>query len=87
MDPVGLVVGLGMGIGMAVGINIGIAVGRQKRPLKPEEVRKQRKLVTIGVGLLVLGVIAFLANWVHWFARGNCRPDSGTNAGGLFRTL
>ena len=61
MEPLGLAVGLGMG--MAVGISIGIAVG-QKRPLTPEEESKQRKLVTVGLGLLLLGAIAGLAVWL-----------------------
>ena len=62
MDPVGLAVGMGMG--MAVGISIGTAVGRQKRPLTLEEERTQRRLVTLGLGLVVLGVIAALVVWL-----------------------
>ena len=62
MDPVGLVVGMGMG--MAVGIGIGIAVDRQKRPLTPEEERIQQRLVSLGLGLVVLGVIAALVVWL-----------------------
>ena len=62
MEPIGLIVGFGGG--MTVGISIGIAIGRQKRPLTPEEERTQRKLVTLGLGLLVLGVIAGLVVWL-----------------------
>jgi hypothetical protein len=62
MDPTGLAVG--MGAGMAIGISIGIAIGRQKGPLTPAEQRTQRKLVTLGLALLVLGVIVALVLWL-----------------------
>ena len=55
--PIGLAVG--MGGGMAVGISIGMAIaGREQRPMTPEEERRRKKLVTAGVAITVIGVIA-----------------------------
>jgi len=55
--PIGLAVGVGGG--MAIGISIGIAIGRrEQRPMTPEEESRRKKLVTAGVAILLLGVIA-----------------------------
>jgi len=63
--PIGLAVGMGAGI--ATGISIGIAIGRrEQRPLTPEEERRRKKLVTAGVAITVLGVIALaLVAWLR----------------------
>lgn len=55
--PIGLAVGVGGGI--AIGISIGIAIVRRElRPMTPEEERRRKRLVTAGVAITVLGVIA-----------------------------
>jgi zinc transporter ZupT len=59
--PVGFVIGLASGVGL--GISVGIAIGRQQRPLTAEDEKRQRKAVTLGLGIVLLGVIAGLAVW------------------------
>ena len=54
--PIGLAVGLGGGF--AVGISVGMVVARGQGPLTEEELRRRKRLTKLGVGILVLGLVA-----------------------------
>jgi hypothetical protein len=55
---------LGPATGVAVGVSIGVALEErykksgQIRPLTPQEEKSRRRLLTIGVAVLVLGAVA-----------------------------
>jgi len=55
--PIGLAVGVGGGI--AIGISIGMAIARrEQQPVTPQQERRRKNLVVLGVASTVLGVIA-----------------------------
>jgi heme/copper-type cytochrome/quinol oxidase subunit 2 len=70
--PIGLPIGIAMGniaLGPAIGVAIGVAIGAslekkheaQMRPLTDEEEKAKEKMMLAMMGLVLLGIVAFVA--------------------------